>query len=100
MLAPLVKWTSLLGNSPVRRPRHQTRGHLATATAQFKYELACALRTRVGQHIQRHLHPPHPCRPARFRSADHFTIAIERASGPRTIDGWLQGDDSILLQLR
>jgi len=31
---------------------------------------------------------------------DHFTIAIEDAEGPRIIDGWLQADDTVLLELR
>jgi hypothetical protein len=32
--------------------------------------------------------------------ADHFTIQLDSSKGPRTIDGWLQSDDTILLEYR
>jgi hypothetical protein len=31
---------------------------------------------------------------------DHFTIQLNTSKGPRTIDGWLQSDDTILLEYR
>lgn len=37
------------------------------------------------------LDPPRP---------DHFTIQLDSTKGPRTIDGWLQPDDTILLEYR